>query len=390
VVAEIRGAPQKYSIQLKPYSVEAALDARLKGNEHEEELRQYLQEVDALYGAHAFPEKPHPFGQFLNSYGRVIPHPEATEVTWLHDDPNGTGVNLDVDHRSLMQFIAALVIGPSFMTWNDLKDMRHIGALRDIPPRQLQEVGLEEGVSWSRGAAAWNLLLKKDDEFADAVSDWLSGADRLRSGFGLRVSHVLELPRDGTMVRILSGEDYESLDALRGIMQRAPVHKRIVFVQDGTDVDLAPSEVGAGLSQLVPVVVAALDVNSGFVAVEQPELHVHPAVQVGLGDLFIHGIKCHFLYDADQPPDPPPIFLIETHSEHLMLRLLRRIEETSDGEVPPHLGPLSPNDLSVNYIHTDPEKRQLKLVRLRIDETGEFIDRWPNGFFDERGDELFR
>jgi Protein of unknown function (DUF3696) len=26
---------------------------------------------------------------------------------------------------------------------------------------------------------------------------------------------------------------------------------------------------------------------------------------------------------------------------------------------------------------------------LSVDQTGEFRDRWPNGFFDERGEELF-
>ena len=42
-----------------------------------------------------------------------------------------------------------------------------------------------------------------------------------------------------------------------------------------------------GISQLIPVVVAALRAQSGILAIEQPELHVHPAIQVGFGDLFI-------------------------------------------------------------------------------------------------------
>ena len=56
----------------------------------------------------------------------------------------------------------------------------------------------------------------------------------------------------------------------------------------------------------------------GSFAVEQPELHVHPAVQVALGDVFIDGIK-----------NRNRTMLIETHSEHLLLRLLRRVRETN-------------------------------------------------------------
>ena len=52
-----------------------------------------------------------------------------------------------------------------------------------------------------------------------------------------------------------------------------------------------PQDVGVGLSQLIPVIVAALDKQSGFLAIEQPELHIHPAWQVVLGDLFAQEIS---------------------------------------------------------------------------------------------------
>jgi hypothetical protein len=44
----------------------------------------------------------------------------------------------------------------------------------------------------------------------------------------------------------------------------------------------------------------------------------------------------------------------------------------------------------VNYLDKAEGTSNLKITPLRVDETGEFIDRWPKGFFDERGDELFR
>ena len=94
-----------------------------------------------------------------------------------------------------------------------------------------------------------------------------------------------------------------------------------------------------------------------------------------LGDLFAH------------PIDRGGVFLIENHSEHLMLRLLRRIEETHGGDLPAGKPPLQPDQVSVVYLSQTGGEVQAK--RLRIDDTGEFIDRWPQGFFDERDDELF-
>lgn len=111
-------------------------------------------------------------------------------------------------------------------------------------------------------------------------------------------------------------------------------------------------------------------------AIEQPELHIHPAVQVGLGDLFINGVQTHGIS-----------FLIETHSEHLILRLLRRIRETAEGELPPGVSGLKTDDVSVVYVQSG--EGGVELVPLPIDETGEFTTRWPKGFFGERAEELF-
>ncbi|MCY4059222.1 MAG: DUF3696 domain-containing protein, partial [Gammaproteobacteria bacterium] len=98
-------------------------------------------------------------------------------------------------------------------------------------------------------------------------------------------------------------------------------------------------------------------------------------LQVELGDLFA------------QPLDDGRVFLLENHSEHLMLRLLRRIEETHSGELPAGKPPLRPEQVSVVFI--EQIDGEVRATPLRIDETGEFIDRWPQGFFDERDDELF-
>jgi predicted ATPase len=114
-----------------------------------------------------------------------------------------------------------------------------------------------------------------------------------------------------------------------------------------------------------------------IIAIEQPEVHIHPRLQADLGDLLIHGI---------QNPRGHR-FIVETHSEHLILRLLRRIRETCGGGLPDGHPGLRPNQLSVVYVERG--QSGSRAHRLRIDETGEFIDRWPQGFFEERSRELF-
>ena len=70
-----------------------------------------------------------------------------------------------------------------------------------------------------------------------------------------------------------------------------------------------------------------------------------------------------------------------------MLRLLRRIRETTDDELPPGVAGLTPEDLSVIYVESADEG--VRFRSLHVDAEGEFLDRWPRGFFEERAGELF-
>jgi predicted ATPase len=100
-------------------------------------------------------------------------------------------------------------------------------------------------------------------------------------------------------------------------------------------------------------------------------------VQVGLGDLFIDSVS----RDGGRRT-----LLVETHSEHLILRLLRRIRETTEKELAENAPSFSEDKLSVLYVESLPDG--VRVRRLRVDERGEFKDRWPKGFFAERMEEL--
>jgi AAA domain, putative AbiEii toxin, Type IV TA system/N-6 DNA Methylase/Protein of unknown function (DUF3696) len=134
-------------------------------------------------------------------------------------------------------------------------------------------------------------------------------------------------------------------------------------------VTLSPADVGFGMSQVLPIVVELSARTESTVLIEQPEIHLHPAMQSELADLLIESSKEEGR--ANQ-------VIAETHSEHIMLRVQRRIRE----------GSLSAADVSVIYVDQDAQGRAT-VQRLRIDGNGEFLDEWPNGFFAQRFDELF-
>ena len=128
-----------------------------------------------------------------------------------------------------------------------------------------------------------------------------------------------------------------------------------------------------------------------MVYVEQPELHLHPALQVEIGDLlcaYAPSVTGWLVEDEKPSRDTSKQFLFETHSEYLLLRLLRRIRETTNGVIDDKDLVLYPDDVSVIYI--DNRHGLSTSKQLRIDEDGDFIDEWPRGFFEESYDEKFR
>ncbi len=150
---------------------------------------------------------------------------------------------------------------------------------------------------------------------------------------------------------------------------------KLVDKRNGTPV--TARDVGIGISQMMPVLVHSLGFRNRLIAIEQPEIHLHPALQAELGDVFIEsalgGSKNQFL--------------IETHSEHLILRILRRIRETSRGKLPPGKHSIQTSEVAVLYV--SPSSEGSTVQELRIDDQGNFLDNWPQGFFEDRLDEMF-
>ncbi len=133
-------------------------------------------------------------------------------------------------------------------------------------------------------------------------------------------------------------------------------------------------DVGSGLSFIMPILTSLW--NHDFSIIEQPELHLHPKAQCEMGDVFISAFK------------KGAVALVESHSEHLLLRILRRIRETTKGIPISKELKIKAEDLSIYYF--EPVEQGHTIVRkIRVDRHGELLDLWPGGFFAERDDELF-
>jgi len=94
---------------------------------------------------------------------------------------------------------------------------------------------------------------------------------------------------------------------------------------------------------------------------EQPEIHLHPAVQSGLADVFLSVAKMRNVQ-----------ILVESHSEHLLRRLQRRVAEDA----------VSTDDINLYFCDSHQGTSRLRSLCMNI--YGQ-IENWPDNFF---GDEF--
>lgn len=226
----------------------------------------------------------------------------------------------------------------AWFTWvNEFGRVAHVAPLRQPVPR----FGiLGKSLTSDLGPGGENLLrvLRASDDLsssgerlASEVSRWVADNFRMLQGIEL-----VDVDDAGTILALLGDE--------RGGF---------------SGINLA--NMGEGLSQLLPIVTRVLTTpNNGSLLIEQPELHLHPAAQADLADLFIAGSE-----------DGKKQCIVETHSEHLLLRLRRRIAE----------GKVDPAIVGVLYVERDGSQSAVR--SLDLNEAGQFED-WPKGFFDER------
>lgn len=253
------------------------------------------------------------------------------------------GGSLESPRRQLLQRVIF-----DWQTWvydaathlsNALEDIVYVGPLRDAPRRIHIEGGnVAEGMG-TRGERAAQLLAR------DKKLRWRVNA----------ALEMLEIPYE------VVSEEIGTSSVLSAIGEISA----LVLKDRRSGLMVTPGDVGFGISQILPVVLQLLLSSNSTICIEQPEVHLHPRLQSRLADVIVASSQLR----RNQ-------VIIETHSEHLLLRLQRRMRS----------GPLKNSMLSVLFVDRGEEGSSVTPVA--IDEMGQLMTAWPDGFFDERLEDL--
>lgn len=220
----------------------------------------------------------------------------------------------------------------------------------------------------------WNTISRNDNHeepsaFGDRVNRMLTDHLFIDRGYRLNVDYrVVLTPEEFEYARYVGLKPDVDTPNKYSLLVR-------MFLEDSQGRRFSFAEVGSGLGYVLPVLNAVCSIHD-ISLIQQPELHLHPALQAALGDVFIESSST-----GGQ-------IVIETHSEHVLLRVLKRIRMTTAGKAPSEELALSSEDVSVIYFQPSPEGITT-VKELRVSPDGDFMDRWPHGFFAERDQELF-
>jgi hypothetical protein len=247
-----------------------------------------------------------------------------------------------------------------------LSRISYLGPLRCVPARYASLEGAVDARALASGGAAWDEI-RRNPRVLEAVNRWL-GTERLRTPYILKSLPFLDADR----LRIALRGYEASAESLVEKLAESPDSSVLVFEDAHAGTAVSHRDIGFGVSQVLPVLVNAAAMRERLIAIEQPELHLHPAQQAELGDVFIESAL----------GDRKNRFLLETHSEHLILRVLRRVRETTEGKLPAGATLVRPEDVSVVFV--EPAAKGAVVRQLPVTPDGDFGAPWPGGFFAER------
>ena len=304
----------------------------------------------------------------------------------------------------LPRTLGELIMGTSKVLAQELKKLQYLGPLRSFPPRHLAFSEHEDANWYAGGGYTWDIV-RKDDAVRSAVNKWL-GSEILKTPYELVVHElvgindldpVLEegletIIDDGVEIEYEPESEYTSGGAypilrdsesearrLQDLIQTSDLKKlkELVLIDKRSNTVVSHRDVGIGITQVLPVLVLAYASTDKLIAMEQPEIHLHPALQAELGDVFINAAL----------GGRGNRFILETHSEHLLLRIMRRMRETEEQMLPEGVKPVRPEDVMVLYVEPDGGRSIVREMPLNA--RGELVKAWPGGFFEEGLREIF-
>ncbi len=276
------------------------------------------------------------FKKFIFNFTNFLP-----SLNRVRDDEVSLFDNLNFSPIKDQRFIPP-VEGLFNMTSNAISDilekMYYIGPLRKNPERYYISSGNVSNYVGITGLESPDILYENENKILNVTNKWLK-----------KFTNYTLKPTSTTRKTKYTGT--QNVYSLR-------------LVDNITKMNVNITDVGFGISQILPIIVQSFLEKSSTIIIEQPEIHIHPKMQAELGSMFAEASKSNR-------------FIIETHSENLLLRLKKLIR----------MGKLDKDDISIVYI--DKNETGSICCPIRLDEEGNFIDKWPKGFFEEDFEELF-
>lgn len=298
--------------------------------------------------------------------------------------------------RTVPEALQSLLVGVGGVLREQIGTLRYLGPLRSLPPRNLSSTQQGDLNRAADGSWAWDEL-REDPIVRDAVNTWL-GSARLDTPYELQVRSLAsvdslaraidnllfdaqyEAGASAVAFSTLQGEpapsDMSDISNLGARLAAAITDPRLerfrelILLDKRRNTVVTHRDVGVGISQVLPVLALCYGSKGRTIAIEQPEIHLHPRLQAELGDVFIDAALS----------ERRNTLLIETHSENLLLRLQRRIREDRK-EAPTGRPSITSEDVAVLYV--EPYELRSVVREMPLTESGELAKPWPDGFFEE-------
>lgn len=221
----------------------------------------------------------------------------------------------------------------------------YIGPFRQNPERVYRDNETQSRDVGVKGENVSTLLIRdyhKDNNLINAISKWLYTT----MGYKLTIK---DMGSNLFQIMLVNNEGLESniLDVGFGISQILPIVTQIIKSSS----EIQRTFLGRAT-------------NEENIYIEQPELHLHPAAQADLADLFVNCVnECK-----------NKRVIIETHSEHLIRKLQVLIADKNN--------PVTSDMVKIYYVDKD-SKGIAKVSEMKILDSGKFEKKWPSGFFDK-------
>ena len=224
----------------------------------------------------------------------------------------------------------------------------YLGPLRDYPKRDYTWAGANKQAIGSKGEYVIEALLSSRN-----AKTQIKISPRKKLTVEEYVAHwlkELELIHDFKVEELAEGSNRYQVK-----VRKTPESSEVLI-----------TDVGFGVSQILPVITLCYYApEHSILIMEQPEIHLHPKVQAGLADVFIDAVQKRNIQ-----------IVIESHSEHLLTRMQRRIAEEK----------VSNEDIKLYFCQS--VNGHSELESLNIDLFGN-ITNWPNNFFGNEMEEKF-